>query len=290
MGREKRKGRLDKAGGTSARGNEFIGFGAFDSSGSVASGLTSGGDLEWSPVYGGADSQMRLVFKKMAQKRDPKTKTRSIEDITRYIQDDAVPRKDRVASLCHFVFLFHSKFAHDDASAVRTASLWLLRAALEKLPRAWENLVLKKHPELWGMVWCAQEDSQTEVQSAAKVLCDEAAVVVRCNANEKTTTTNSNDHQLIDGGVWQYVKRILSYGRASKMHQELFASKTQPVEINAMSETERDELNQRFQRITGNTISGLDRWIQQHPETDAKLYNPVLQDPIIWKHLSSADA
>ena len=312
--KKEKKNRLDKgASGSAAAG--FIGFGAFSNdqhssaaggdTGGASTGSSAGGSaqstLRWSPVYTGQDAQTRLSFKKLAQKQDATTKVKAMDDLQRYCLDDTtVPKRDRVVALCHFVYLYHTSLSYHDHAAVRAAALAWLHRAQQQLPKAWQQLVMNQHPELYGMVYCAQEDGAANVQATAKALCD----AIRETGAEDSTVNVAAD------GLVQYVKRILAYGRPLAMHEALFARNSNSSGSNSnskagtsggsegLSEKERDTIQERFERIVGVTLSGLTLWIQQHPQQetsrgddddnskDADIYDNKLQDKVLFKYLS----
>jgi hypothetical protein len=244
MGRDKRKTRLDKGGATSG---DFVGFGAF------AAPSTS---LKASPVYTGSDSNLSLIFKRITQKRDAITKARALHELQAYFEEDH-NRKDQVDAFSHLVFVYHSKLYYDDSASVRAAALLCMKAACQRLPKAWSTLVVDQLPEVSGMMWCAQADPTAEVRAAA------------------------SSPQPSANGLIAHVSQILGYERPSAMYDALFARK-QPTEI------DRDEMDERFERIVGTTLAGMELWVQQHSETQANLYGDSIKDNILWKTLTSA--
>lgn len=272
----KRKARLDK-GGSAASGTGFIGFGAFadnSAAGDTGNGAgPSSSGVKWSPVYIGKDARLALIFKKLGQKSDGTTRARSLEEIGRYFSDDLVPKKEQVVALSHLVFLYHSKLAYNDFPSVRSSSLEVLHQAFQRLPKAWKTLILRDHLEIWGMIWCSQEDPAAEVKTAANRLCRD---VLGSDATVDIETSTR--------GIVEYVCRIQQYGRPSAMHDALFARKKNPEPL---SDTARDQLEERFERIVGTAVSGLNLWIQQHPERESYLYSDFIDDALVWKSISS---
>lgn len=269
MGKEKRKNRLDKGSSVAASG-EFLGFGAFaqplatDVS-SDSPNQTSQASLRWSPVYTGSDSQLSILFKKIGQKRDGSTKAKALSELQDFFEDETKPRKEQVTALSHLLFVYHSKLNYDDFSSVRSASLIVIDAAKRRLPKAWRTL-MDQQRELWGMVWCASADPSSEVQNAAQLLCGSISM-------EEWN------------GVWDFVTRMLSYGRAKMMHQELFARRSGEE---TLTDAERELLDERFERIVGSSLLGVTLWLQVFPETSSFLYNSSIKDSILWKPLTSS--
>ena len=231
-----------------ATGGEFVGFNAF------ASPSTS---LKASPVYTGSDAQLSLVFKRITQKRDAVTKARALNELQTYFEQDHT-RKDQVDALSHLVFVYHSKISYDDASSVRAAAISCMNAAYQRLPKAWNTLVTEQQPEVNGMMWCGRADATAEVRMAAAVY-DEAS----------------------QKGVILYVSRILRYDRPRVMYDALFARKQ-------ADPPEHDELDERFERIVGTALGGMDLWIQVHPETGDNRYHHSIKDGILWSTLNSS--
>eukprot|EP00545_Synedropsis_sp_CCMP1620_P008321 CAMPEP_0119027492 /NCGR_PEP_ID=MMETSP1176-20130426/37165_1 /TAXON_ID=265551 /ORGANISM="Synedropsis recta cf, Strain CCMP1620" /LENGTH=204 /DNA_ID=CAMNT_0006983419 /DNA_START=35 /DNA_END=646 /DNA_ORIENTATION=+ len=204
MGREKRKIRLDKGSSGTASG-EFLGFGAFaqpsptDPS-SDASTQTAQSSLRWSPVYTGSDSQLSILFKKIGQKRDGSTKAKALSELQAFFEDETKSKKEQVTALSHLMFVYHSKLNFDDFASVRSASLYVIDAAKRRLPKAWQTF-MDQEKELWGMIWCANADPSSEVKNAAQIFRESISMQEW-------------------SGVWGFVTRTLSYGRAKTMHQE----------------------------------------------------------------------
>lgn len=233
-----------------ASGGEFVGFSAFAAPSAVS--------LKASPVYTGSDSQLSLVFKKITQKRDAVTKARALNELQAYFEQDH-NRKDQVDALSHLVFVFHSKIAYDDASSVRSAAISCMNVACQRLPKAWNTLVTEQRPEVSGMLWCGRADPAAEVRAADAFYND---------ASQK--------------GVIEYATRILGYDRPRVMHDALFARKQET------DPPDRDELDERYERIVGTSLGGMDLWIQAHPETEDNQYEDCIKDGILWNTLNSS--
>lgn len=268
MGKERRKTRLDKGSG-GATGGDFVGFGAFAQSTTVSNieDQTAKTSLQWSPVYTGSDGQLSIAFKKISQKKDGNTKAKALLDVKEFFDTETIAKKEQAIALSHLCFLFHSKLIYDDFASVRSSCLVALDAGRNRLPKAFRTLA-SKHSEILGMIWSAQADPSVEVRSAAERFC-------------AFFTEKDWD------GLWQYSSRILAYGRPRKMHDDIFAKKNS--EDDKMSDTEKEQLTERFERIVGSTLSGLSLWFRKYPDTGGPSFeNPV--SPLIWKSLSNAKA
>lgn len=232
-----------------ATGGEFVGFSAF------AAPSTS---LKTSPVYTGSDTQLSLVFKRITQKRDAVTKARALNELQVYFEQDNT-RKEQVAALSHLVYVYHSKINYDDASSVRAAALSCMSAACQRLPKAWTTLVMEEQPEVCGMMWCARADPAAEVRVVAE----------ECKGASQE-------------GVIQYVTRILGYDRPRSMHDALFARKQET------DPPDRDELDERYERVVGIALGGMNLWVQAHPETDNTRYEDMIESGILWSTIHSS--
>ena len=268
MSREKRKNRLDKASSASSSG-EFLGFGAFaeprqmdDASLSSSIPQTS---IVWSPVYNGSDRQLAITFKKIGQKRDGSTKTKALIDIKTFFTDENQNKKDQISALTHLLFIFHARLFYDDFASVRAAALSTLDVARKRLPKVWKKM-LDRHEEVKGMIWCSQADPSSEVKISVQAI---------------SKSLSSDDWS----GVWAYVSRILTYSRPKVMYDDLFARKSSD---DSLSDSENEQLDERFERLVGTALSGLTLWIQSFPETEIFEYSSYITDSILWKPLTSA--
>ena len=73
-----------------------------------------------SPIYTGSDGRLTVLFRKIGQKRDPATKVRALEELSQCVfppiskdtassETDNFPRPEKIAALCHLVFLHETK-------------------------------------------------------------------------------------------------------------------------------------------------------------------------------------
>ena len=73
-----------------------------------------------SPIYTGSDARLLVLFRKIGQKRDPSTKVRALEELiqcvfppiskeTASIDSEGFSRPEKIAALCHLVFLHETK-------------------------------------------------------------------------------------------------------------------------------------------------------------------------------------
>ena len=277
MVKEKRKIRLDK-GSLGSSSGEFLGFGGFavaQQSVAAAATTTAGAatgaattkttaTISWSPVYTGSDSQLAILFKKIGQKRDGSTKAKALVEVKAFFEDETQVKKEQVTALTHLLFIYHSKLNYDEFSSVRAAALSALDAARRRLPKGWTTL-LDHHKELKGMIWCAQADPSSEVKTASQQICEFISI-------QDWT------------GVWDYVTRILGYGRAKTMHQDLFARKSGDE---TLTDIEREHLDERYERIVGTALSGVTLWVNNFPETTLFSYDSFIKDSILWKPLTN---
>ena len=290
--KEKRKTRLNK---TQVGKTEFLGFGAFADSTNNINGATESTrpqqELRWSPVYMGKDESMSLLFPRLL-KKDTTTRTKALQELQEYFKGDSVPRKHQVDALPHFFFLYYSKLVYDSASTVRAESLVGLAVAAERVPKAFATLVQQNNHQVLGMMYCCYGDPAAEVRAVA-------------NKYLATTSNPAYTTQEIQAGIWRFAERILSYGRASKMQEDLFGSTFKGItksgakgnnnENNSteVSEAQKDQLEEIFERVVGTALSGLQIWIQQHglidQADDGHCERLLTQQslPLLWKTLSS---
>ncbi|GKY91679.1 hypothetical protein MPSEU_000139700 [Mayamaea pseudoterrestris] len=260
MVKEKTKTRLDKGGSRV----EFIGFGAFD--GPSSPSATDGGAAaanspfasahpvsSWTPVYYGSESEIRLLFPRISQKKDAITKVKALRELATYFCSDDIPKKLQAETLAHFAWLYHHKLAYDVQPPVRAESLSVWKAAADRIPKACKTF-MEYYPELCGMLYIAQCDS-------------DAQVALQYRNTIETVYERTRKDWPWQEGLMEYVHRILSYGKPSVMHQALFAKKKQPDEASSSSltqqlnEQQRDEIEERFERIVGMTLAALDTYI-----------------------------
>lgn len=317
--KEKRKTRLNKTRGTKA---EFLGFGAFataaDDDNQQSTAKSAAASLRWSPIYTGKDDHLASrVFPRLV-KRDATTKAKALQDLQAFFRDDSLPRKQQVDALAHYLFLYHTKLSYESSSSVRADALLVLTLAASRVPKAFQTLIQQNNKQVLGMMYCCHGDAAAEVRAvASKCLPKENIIISRSSDDDQAFTRRD-----LQAGVWDYVEQILSYGRASKMHEGLFASSMKNNSSggtanknnnkgtddannnnnnnynnsNNMNESQKDQMEERFERIVGSALSGMQVWIQHHgilPEgankdsSDAEI---VASSMFLWKTLSSPKA
>eukprot|EP00934_Nitzschia_sp_Nitz4_P003392 Nitzschia sp. Nitz4//scaffold11_size288233//268075//273153//NITZ4_000823-RA/size288233-processed-gene-0.255-mRNA-1//-1//CDS//3329534221//3382//frame0 len=273
MGRNQRKTRLDKV-----EGGGFIGFGAFaaassnvSSSDSLGSSQPAPQGLFLSPVYLGSDSQLSVLFTRVDQKRDATTNSKALVELRDFFANPDVAKKVQVDALAHFLYLYHTKLHYNSTPRIRSACLDCCFQAQRRLPKAWNTLV-EQQPEILAMLWSGQADPANEVREASKL-------VVR----------DWDLSSLFSGGMWQYTRRILSYQKPMAMYEDLFQKFS---ETGNLSERQLEELDERFERIVGTCLGGMQMLLQQ--STSSNETNPVLpEDPdirFLWKGMLSNKA
>ena len=327
MGREKRKGRLNKTGDSASRTGAFIGFGAFASVEGVAgsssippsqeseattkslgAGKNASCSIRLSPIYTGSDQRLGLLFPKIGQKRDAKTKTKALLELLEIFQfdestaskgnDTANPttapptRKTKAEALSHFLYLFQTKLCYDDSTRVRAHAVRVCSFASSSMPKAWKNLTSGGEAcEIHGILLCAKADLAAEVRTAAAPY-----------------PSDESDEESLDSGMWIYTKRILSYHKPLDMHADLFqkkggggdgaATKTKPSAYN-LSESQQEELEERYERIIGTILEGMRLYLLRRHKYYAKSADTssstcTTTDPssvkFLWKALASSKA
>eukprot|EP00531_Pseudo-nitzschia_arenysensis_P008966 CAMPEP_0116139576 /NCGR_PEP_ID=MMETSP0329-20121206/13386_1 /TAXON_ID=697910 /ORGANISM="Pseudo-nitzschia arenysensis, Strain B593" /LENGTH=1831 /DNA_ID=CAMNT_0003634629 /DNA_START=36 /DNA_END=5531 /DNA_ORIENTATION=+ len=291
MGREKRKGRLNKTGDNAASTGAFIGFGAFANAGGAAATSSTSNPFEsvanassgnnnnnsnktrLSPIYTGTDQTLLLLFPKIGQKRDATTKTKALQELVEFFQSESTLKKTKAEALSHFLYLFSTKLYYDNSQRVRAHAVKVSCVASEALPKAWKNLTATD-TELHGMLLCARADLAAEVRSAAAAY------------------SHANDERYLDAGMWKHAQRILSYNKPVDMHMDLFQKKGGDggkAKAAKLSEAQQEELEERYERIVGTVIEGMRLHLLRTPSRLASTADPV-SVKYLWKALASRKA
>ncbi|KAG7349816.1 hypothetical protein IV203_012413 [Nitzschia inconspicua] len=328
MVKEKRKARLDKG-----EGGEFIGFGAFANTTTTAvSGITVGNNpsitpaittasstptsstTSLSPIYTGSDASLNIIFSRIGQKRDATTKAKALAELATYFQEETHPKKAQAEALSHFLYLYQSKLSYDNTPRIRSSSIQVCQYGRERLPKAWNTLLCSnnnknnRNVEIVGMLLCARADPASEVRTAATSFSK-----VLLNGEETKTseglTVNNEDPaclQCCQEGIWSYVQRILSFQKPIAMHQDLFqkgsSSLSSSSSTPSLSEQQKEELEERFERIVGTAIEGLNVHLQEptvvsymnnikdnnnNNDNEPTNYTTSESTKFLWKTLSS---
>ena len=303
MGREKRKGRLNKTGESASTNGAFIGFGAFANAGvsGGASNLSSQASetkatnsnnsnrVRLSPIYTGSDQKLLLLFPKIGQKRDATTKSKALLDLLEFFQSEENPKKTKAEALSHFLYLFQTKLFYDNSPRVRAHAVKVCSYASSSLPKAWKNLTAEgESVEIHGMLLCAKADLAAEVRMAAAAYPGE---------------DDKCDEKILNSGVWSHAKKILSYNKPIEMHMDLFQKKGggDGASIKAksasvqLSEAQQEELEERYERIVGTTIEGMRLNLLRRSKQDPNnILDSSNSDPssvkYLWKALASLKA
>jgi hypothetical protein len=264
--KEKRKTRLDKA---SASGpTEFIGFAAFatpdtdtDTTAASASAAPAAGTgtdstknaLAWTPVYTGPDASLTVLFPRIGQKRDSNTKVKALQDLRDYF-GTAQQKRLQVEALQHWAWLYHHKIHYDPAASVRAAAMQVWWQVAQHIPKAFETLT-NCYSELLGMMYSCQTDPATEVRIAATTATAPTTDPLLWNSETANLTVWRS-------GIDAYVSRILSYSRASVMHEALVARKNEKAAD--LNEQQKDVMEERFERITGTALEAMGLWLRSN--------------------------
>jgi hypothetical protein len=311
MAKEKRKTRLNKG-----EGGEFLGFSAFaetsttttttttpfdrssliapvvagvstSSSSTSAVSSSSSSSSSLSPIYTGSDASLNILFSRIGQKRDVTTKSKALAELAIYFQDESSPKRAQVEALSHFLYLYQSKLSYDNTPRIRALSIQVCQQARERLPKAWNTLLLcsndratfvtasgggdrggggggglnsfsnKKNGEIIGMLLCARADPAAEVRTIANVVSDMLVQGNNCCKNADMTYL-----QCCHVGMFAYVQRILSYNQPKDMHQDLFQKGSSTSTSSLLEQQQKEETEERFERIVGTTIEGLQIYLQ----------------------------
>lgn len=304
MGREKRKGRLNKTGESASSNGAFIGFGAFANAGGVsgsssnlpsqesetkASNSNYSSKVRLSPIYTGSDQKLLLLFPKIGQKRDATTKSKALLDLLEFFQtEEGITKKTKAEALSHFLYLFQTKLFYDNSPRVRAHAVKVCSYASSSLPKAWKNLTAEGDAvEIHGMLLCAKADLAAEVRMAAGAYPGK---------------DDECDGHMLDPGVWGHVKKILSYNKPIEMHMDLFqkkggdgaSTKAKAASVK-LSEAQQEELEERYERIVGTAIEGMRlHLLCRSKEEQDNVIDSTNSDPstvkYLWKGISSLKA
>ena len=233
-------------------------------------GSRSNSTLRPSPIYTGSDSRLIVLFRKIGQKRDPATKSRALEELiscvfpvenghkggvggskgeysaTTDASSDAgggeFSRPEKIAALCHLIFLHETKLGYDNNASVRSGSYKALVAAKSHVPKAWISLFLGDDSSIAsdydqiefdvdllctaastvGMAWGASKgDPAAEVARNASSFIREL-IASEKDASKSRNSANNGEQQpgkAIQMAVFQYSKTILGCKRASSLQE-----------------------------------------------------------------------
>lgn len=233
-------------------GGEFIGFSAF-----AAPAEAPPQQQSWSPVYTGQHDGFRSLFSRLSQKSDCRTLCTALQDLSTLFEEKDLHRRVQIDALFHWAWLYHTKLGPVDAnSTVRAGafSVWVI--ANGRIPKAVAS-ICQRYPELLGMLYSAKADPSSEVRNAAA----------------GTSLLEDNDWPWWEG-ITAYTTRILSYGRPSGMDSALFPKRT--------GDPDRDQMEERFDRLVGNCLDVLIIWMRDHPCLEA--------NDVWWKTFGSSKA
>lgn len=296
-----------------------------DSSAKQPASAANRSNLRPSPIYTGSDQRLVVLFRKIGQKRDPTTKVRALEELTSAVfppldavdstGDEGFPRPEKIAALCHLIYLLESKLGYDNNAQVRGGSYKALTAARAHVPKAWGTLFLGE-----------DASDETEVPVAASTVGiawgasrgDPAADVARCASEfiklliDMDTTISREEkisnkpNKTIQMAVLQYSKTVLGCKRASALQEIIYpvsassqsvggnaganaagkakkskgANQTANVEAaTSISEAEKEEMEERYERVMLSVLNGLGWLVECSPEQSTDQYATIQQFP-----------
>ena len=244
-----------------------------------------------SPIYTGSDGRLILLFRKIGQKRDPATKVRALDELSQVVFGDAedIPRPEKIAALCHLVFLHETKLGYDNNFSVRAGSYKALTASKTHVPKAWMGLFVGDsggkssgndtvYPAsaTVGMAWAASRGDP-----AADVAKNAAAFIAEITGSDVSTS-------VIKSATCSYANTILSCKRASSLQSVINPKSVQSTTSGGSSksvanagknkknraetsteinEAEKEELEECYERVVLSVLSGLGWLVQSYPET-----------------------
>ena len=259
--KEKRKARLDKK---AAGSSEFIGFGAFASGTSSASGVfdSTGSAPKHSkpiptPVFEGTDPALQQVFHRISQKRDGLTKTKALQELANLLETHENKWEIRVHGLPHWMWLYTTKLSVETSVAsIRATSLLVWQVVLKRVPKA-VFAMAQAHSELWGIWYAATVDPAQEVRHQASNTVQLATQVWEEHNQQSASLKDENDSDDPPWrrGVLDYSSRILGYTRPSTMYEALFAKNK--TDAKSLSADQKEDAEERFQFLTGLVLDSL---------------------------------
>jgi hypothetical protein len=271
--------------------------------------------LRPSPIYTGFDQRLVVLFRKIGQKRDATTKIRALEELANGVfpsmgahvdhREDDFARPDKIASLCHLVFLHETKLGYDNNASVRAGSYRALTAAKTHVPKAWNALFGGKEDggdadfdndgnempmaaTTVGMAWGASRgDPSSEVVRFAGEFV-KALFPVEDSHNESSVRVPST----LQIAVLNYSALVLGCKRASALQDVINPVSFTPTVSSenqtdgkdkknkgqkttksmdsaaAVSESEREEMEERYERVVLSVLMGLGSLVECEPENE----------------------
>ena len=253
-----------------------------------------------SPIYTGSDQRLIVLFRKIGQKRDATTKIRALDELTATVfsadtEENDFARPEKIASLCHLVFLHETKLGYDNNPSVRAASYKALVVSKAHVPRAWNGLFVGEDGEIpaantVGMAWAAKGDPFSEVVKSAT----------------EFIKLLSKDTNMIDSSsklaILEYSKLVIGCKRSSALQDVInpvsasFSSNCEQPSgkdkkkggkaaqknaeaTAALAEIEREEIEERFERVVLSVLFGLGSLIEYQPEIDSEKYSSIQAFP-----------
>lgn len=206
--------------------------------------------------------------------------------------DEEYTRPEKIASLAHLVFLHETKLGYDNNPSVRAGSYKALVAMKSHVPKAWNGLFVGDDGEAAGantvgMAWAARGDPSSEVVRFA------AEFVNQLSTDEKEVSA------AIETSVLSYSKLVLACKRASNLQDVInpvstsFSPSTEPSggkdkknkggkaavknaeTAAALAESEREEMEERYERVMLSVLIGLGSLVEGSPENDSKKYTSM---------------
>jgi len=257
--------------------------------------------LRPSPLYIGSDSNVTLIFRKIGQKRDAITKTRALSELSTYAFPSSsegtasLSRQEQIQAFLHLIFLYTTKLYYDNNPSVRAEVLNVLYAAKDHVPKAWKALLLPtstaSSSDICGMIWCATVDPMTDVRRCATRLMETILAETTTSGEEEKEKEKEKEKRLtLRKSVCDHFTTILGYGRATTLHDALFSakrrggidgqskkdkkSKQQSQAGDTMtSESEKEDMEERYERVVLCVLDGLTRLVNVYPEDDLKNYD-----------------
>ena len=275
--------------------------------------------LKLNPIYAGNDAQLAQLFKRVT-KKDATTKSRALSELCSYAfpcDDSGIATKttlqknEQVSVLSHFFFLLANKLIHDNNSLVRKESLKVIGNAMEHVPKACNGL-LRQDVSADNIGAIGNVIGWTYSFQSSQI-AEESKLAMNVWKSMFTMLRKFHDND-VEGYVKQCVvshaESILqSSSRATNLASALSVSRKksiQPVqskkggkgkvqsnksdEAGGPSESEKEDMEERYERVVLLTLRALCSLLREYPEKDDNefRYADIVQaNSVLWKHISS---
>uniref|UniRef100_A0A7S3Q3Y5 E3 ubiquitin-protein ligase listerin n=1 Tax=Chaetoceros debilis TaxID=122233 RepID=A0A7S3Q3Y5_9STRA len=284
------------------------------------------------PLFTGKNSELIQTFKRIS-KKDYITKTRAVSDISSYAYpcnadgepcDSTISKPEQIAAFSHFFFLFRNKLIHDNNPSVRIGAMNVVASAMAHIPKAC-NILFRLDAEnereigaIGNVIGWIYSSQSSQINEEAKIASRtwEALCSLLKDCDERPI------EPLVKKCIVEHVESILQFSsRASNLAAALSVKRKDSQQKNndngkkggelrskistlSMSESDKEEMEERFDRVLLVTLRAMECIIQEFPETKSNsnlkehadgdtaegFYHLFSNKSILWKHLNSGRA